>query len=295
MLIPEEINFLISSDPSQGALNLTKDGSRFTVKLEEAIEVPKDALNVNLSVEEATVWWTVPNIITGENDKLYVTGPTQLNPATIQTAIITIPLGLYDASGLNETVQQLLENAGFQTTDGIPAITKPIFTITTDDATSKIILRFEYPTVQIDFTQNNTPREILGFNSLVYGPYPLAPQNIPAPNVAGFNTVNYFLIHSDLVQQGIRFNNNYNQTIAQVLIDVAPGSQIVSKPFNPAKSNCNRLAGSKIDRFTVWLTDDKQREVNTNNEYFTARIVIRWLHPHILHDNTVKSVSNLPK
>jgi hypothetical protein len=295
MLVPEEINFLVTSDPTQGALNVSTNGSRFTVKLEEPIEIPEDALNVTLSVEEATVWWTVPNIITGENDKLYVTGPTQLNPAIIQTSILTIPLGLYDASGLNETVQQLLENAGFKTTDGIPAISKPIFTITTDEATSRIILRFEYPTVQIDFTQNDTPKDILGFESLVYGPYPLAPQNIPAPQVAGFNTVNYFLIHSDLVQQGIRFNNNYNQTIAQVLIDVAPGSQIVSKPFNPAKSNCNRLAGSKIDRFNVWLTDDKQREVNTNNEYFTARIVIRWYHPHFLHENAVKSITKLPK
>ena len=294
MLVPEEINFIITSDPNQGATNVSQNGSRFTVKLEEAIEIPKDALNCTLSVEESTVWWTVPNIITGENDKLYVTGPTQANPAVDQTAVLTIPLGLYDAPGLNESIQNLLENAGFQTTDGVPAISKPVFTITTDEATSKIIIRFEYPTTEIDFSQPDTMRDILGFDALVYGPYIGAPQNIPAPNVAGFNTVNYFLIHSDLVQQGIRFNNNYNQTIAQVLIDVAPGSQIVSKPFNPAKSDCNRLAGSRIDRFNVWLTDDSQREVNTNNEYFTARIVIRWLHPHFLHDNTVKSVSKLP-
>jgi hypothetical protein len=204
-------------------------------------------------------------------------------------------LGLYDASGLNESVQKALENAGFQTTSGIPAISKPIFTITTDEATSRIILRFEYPTVSIDFTPNDTPRDILGFNGVIYGTYPSAPQNISAPNVAQFNTVNYFLIHSDLVEQGIRFNNQYNQTISQVLIDVAPGSQIVSKPFNPAKTDCDRLAGAKIDTFTIWLTDDKQREVNTNGEYFTARIVIRWLHPHFLHDNTIKSVSELPR
>ena len=295
MLVKEEINFIVSSDPNQGASNVSKNGSRFTVKLEEAIEIPRLALNVTLSVEEATVWWSVPNIIFNENDKLYVTGPTQANPAINQTAVLIIPQGLYDAPGLNESIQNLLENAGFQTTSGIPEISKPIFTISTDDATSKIVIRFEYPTVEIDFSQNQTPREILGYESEVYGPYILAPQNVPAPSVAGFNTVNYFLIHSDLVQQGIRFNNNYNQTIAQVLIDVAPGSQIVSKPFNPAKSNCSRLAGSRIDRFNIWLTDDSQREVNTNSEYFTARIVIRWLHPHFLDDNEVKSISKLPK
>lgn len=295
MLVPEELNLLVSSDSTQGARNVSRDGSRFTVKLEEAIEIPIDALNCNLCVEESTIWWTVPNIITGINDRLYVIGPTQANPAITQSAIITIPLGLYDASGLNESVQKSLENAGFQTTSGIPAISKPIFTITTDEATSRIILRFEYSTVSIDFTHNDTPREILGFNALVYGTYPLTPQNISAPSVAQFNTVNYFLLHSDLAEQGIRFNNSYNQTISQVLIDVAPGSQIVSKPFNPAKVSCDRLAGAKIDTFTVWLTDDKQREVNTNGEFFTARIVIRWLHPHFLHDNEVKSVSDLPK
>jgi hypothetical protein len=196
---------------------------------------------------------------------------------------------------LNESIQNALENAGFQTTDGVPAVSKPIFTITTDEATSRIILRFEYPTVSINFTPNDTPRDILGFAGIVYGPYPAAPQNVSALYVAQFNTVNYFLLHSDLVEQGIRFNNQYNQTISQVLIDVAPGSQIVSRPFNPAKTDCDRLAGARIDTFNVWLTDDKQREVNTNGEYFTARIVIRWLHPHFLHERDVKSVLDLPR
>ena len=295
MLVPEEINFIVTSDPKQGAVNVSSNGSRFTVKLEEPIEIPATAVNCTLSVDEATVWWTVANIITGENDRLYVTGPIQANPLVIQTAVLIIPSGLYDGPGLNESVQNLLENAGFQTTDGVPAISRPVFSISTDESTSRIVIRFEYDTVEIDFSQPDTPRDILGFDGLIYGPYGLAPQNILAPNVAGFNTVNYFLIHSDLIEQGIRFNNIYNQTIAQVLIDVAPGSQIISKPYNPAKSNCSRLAGSRIDRFNVWLTDDSQREVNTNSEYFTARIVIRWFHPHIIHENVLKSVSKLPK
>ena len=295
MLVPEELNLLVTSDPSQGARNVSKNGSRFSIKLEDPIELPEGALNPVICVEEATVWWTVPNIITGENDKLYVTGPTQANPLITQTSILTIPLGLYDASGLNETVQNLLENAGFQTTSGTPAISRPVFTITTDEATSRIILRFEYSTVSINFTPNDTPRDILGFDNLVYGPYMLAPQNIPAPFVAQFNTVNYFLIHTDLCDNGIRFNNQYNNTVAQVLINVAPGSQIISTPFNPAQSSADKLVGTKIDTFNVWLTDDKQREVNTNSEYFTARLVIRWLHPHFLHDNIVKNISELPK
>ena len=137
--------------------------------------------------------------------------------------------------------------------------------------------------MNVDFTQADTPRNILGFDSAVYGPYAGAPLNVLAPNVAQFNQVNYFLIHSDLTNKGIRFNNNYNQTISQVLIDVAPGSQIVSKPFNPAKINVPELAGAKRTNIRMWLTDDENRAVNTNGEYWTCRIVLHYLKPYIIN------------
>ena len=114
------------------------------------------------------------------------------------------------------------------------------------------------------------------------------PLNIIAPNVAGFNTVNYFLIHSDLTNKGIRFNNNYNQTIAQVLIDVSPGAQIISRPFNPARIPVGELVGAKRNNIRMWLTDDNDNRVFTNNEYWTARIVIRYLKPYIIGSEAVR-------
>ena len=150
-----------------------------------------------------------------------------------------------------------------------------------DEATQRVQMRFNYANVSIDFTQTDTPRVILGFDSAVYSPVPTNP--ILAPNVAAFNQVNYFLIHSDLTNKGIRFNNNYNQTIGQVLIDVAPGSQIVSRPFNPAKINAPELAGSTRTNLRFWLTDDEDRRVNTNNEYWSARIVVHYLRPFVVN------------
>jgi hypothetical protein len=132
----------------------------------------------------------------------------------------------------------------------------------------------------------DTPREILGFNALTYGPFPTVPTSVLAPNVAQFNQVNYFLLHSDLTNKGIRFNNNYNQTISQILIDVPPGSQITYKPFNPAKISAPELAGTNRTNLRFWLTDDRNRRVNTNGEYFTARIVIHYLKPYMLAEDT---------
>ena len=274
MLVPEEISMIVSSDPAAGAINRSPDGAYFEIQLQDGLQIPKNAMNINIAVEEATVWWVVPNIITGQNDKMYITGPDTND--VIQNFIITIPQGLYDLSGLNQAILRELENAGAKIDPD------PLLTITPDEATQKVEIRVDYPTVSIDFTQADTPREILGFNSQVLGTYPAAPINILADNIAQFNQVNYFLLHSDLTNKGIRFNNNYNQTISQILIDVAPGSQIVNKPFNPARINCPELGGANRTNLRIWLTDDKDRRVNTNGEYFTARIVIHYLVPHFI-------------
>lgn len=270
--IPEEISMIVSSDPTNGATNISPDGSYFEVQLQDGLKVPKDALNVNISVEEATIWWSVPNVITGENDKLYITGPDTLD--VIQNFILTIPQGLYDLAGINEAMARELEASGAKIDP------EPLITLSPDEATQRVQMRFNYATVSIDFTQTDTPRVILGFDAQVYTPVPTNP--ILAPSVAAFNRINYFLIHSDMTNKGIRFNNNYNQTIGQVLIDVAPGSQIVSRPFNPAKINAPELAGTTRTNLRFWLTDDEDRRVNTNNEYWSARIVIHYLRPFVV-------------
>lgn len=272
-IIPQQISMLVSSNPANGATSISPDGSYFEINLQDGLKIPKQALNVNVSVEESTIWWVVPNINTGENDKLYITGP---NSSDIQTNfVLTIPKGLYDLEGLNSAIIRELENQNAKS----DSVLGPLIQLKADEATQKVIIRFNYPLTSVDFTQSNTFRYILGFNEQVYGPYGLVPQNIVAENTANFNLVNYFLIHSDLTNKGIRFNNDYNQTISQVLIDKAPGSQIVSKPFNPAKINVAELKGSIRTNLRFWLTDDQNRRVNTNNEYWSARIVINYLLP----------------
>ena len=274
MMVSHEISLLVSSDPSSGAKNISPDGSRFEVQLEDPIHIPKEALNITVDVEESTVWWVVPNIILNTNDKLYLNVP---NVADVITAyIVTVPQGLYDLNGLNNAVLRELQNAGAKITPS------PTITFGADAATQKVVLTLNYIGSSIDFTPNNTFRNILGFNPQIIGPTIIAPYSQIADITASFNQVNYFLIHSDLTSKGIRFNNNYNQTISQVLIDVAPGSQIVSKPFNPARISCPELADGSRKILRFWLTDDKNREINTNNEYWTARISLRYMMPHIM-------------
>lgn len=271
MLVPEEISILASSNPAAGAKNLSANGDRFEIQFDEALQIPKDALDVNISVEESTIWWVIPNIITGVNDKFYITGPDTVD--VVQNYVVTLPQGLYDDSLLNKSVLTELANQGAKQSPS------PLINFVPDQATQKIQIRFNYTTVIVDFTQPYTFREIIGFDANVYGPYAIVPATILAENVAAFNQVNSFLIHSDLTNQGIRFNNTYNQSIAQVLIDVLPGSQITSQPYNPPKISAQDLVGTSRSNIRFWLTDDQNRGVNTNTEYWTARIVIRYLRP----------------
>jgi hypothetical protein len=274
MMIPEEISFIVSSDPSQGASNRSASGSYFEVQLQDGISIPQDALNVNLSVQEATVWWTVSNINTGENDTLVITGPDTSD--NVQTFTVVIPQGLYDLGGLNQAIMRELENQDAKIDPS------PLVTLTGDEPTSKVEVRLNYDTVTLDLTGATTPRDILGFNSQVIGPFAGAPETVLGDNIASFNQINYFLLHSDLTTSGIRLNNAYNQTVSQILIDVSPGSQIVSKPFNPAKIGVQELAGVKKNLIRVWLTDDKNRRINTNGEYFTARMVLSFIRPYVI-------------
>lgn len=275
VLIPEEISLLISSNPNQGATNRSADGSTFTIQLQESLHLPADAKNVNIEVQSATVWWVVPNITTGVNDKIYCTVP-RASDSKLTAYTLTIPQGLYDLTALNQTVQRELENAGAIITP------EPAFIILADDATQKVEIRANYVGVEIDFTQADTPRDILGWTSVVVGPSVSAPQNFLAPSVAQFNQVNSFLICSDLVNRGMSFNGKYNQIISQVLIDVSPGSQIVYTPFHPPKLAAQDLAGNNRTSLRFWLTDDQNRLVNTNGEYYTVRINISYLHPHFI-------------
>jgi hypothetical protein len=265
----QEISMIVSSDPSQGASNVSQDGSSFQINLDaDGLQIPKEANNCQVRVDQASVWWSIPNIITGQNDKLYITAPNVLDQST--NYVITISQGLYDLPMLNLTIQRELQNQQAKISP------KPVISLVADDATQKVGILRNYTDISIDFTQLDTFRQILGFNSQTISANATAPLTTIADNTASFNTLNYFLIGSDIVSKGIRFNSEYNQTIAQVLVDVAPGSQIVYQPFNPARCDASNLIGSKRTSLRFFLTDDKNRRVNTAGEYWSARIVISY-------------------
>ncbi len=260
-MVLRTIPIIVSSDPANGAQLLSADGSSFEINLDDPIMVPESAKECTVVCQESTVWWVVPNITTGINDAFSIDdggGPYA----------IVVPTGLYDVTSLQNATESAVIAAGG------PA---GMFTFIADSATQRIIIRVNLAGVTIDFTGLTTFRVILGFDSQVLGPTVGASTDFPGDNQAAFNTINGFLIHSDIVSRGIRTNGRFDQIIAQVNIDVAPGSQIVSRPFLAPEAPANTLIGALRKRIRFWLTDTQNNLVNTQGEFWTTRMIIQYI------------------
>lgn len=255
-----EINLIASSNPENGAVNISPDGSEFSIILDTPLKIPQSD-EIYISVDQSFIWWTVANVIENVNNKLYI---SNLDTGTFN--ILEIPQGLYDLNNLNGAIDRALTQQGVQTDP-------PLITLVPDSATQKVVIEGNGTTnLQIDFTYPDTLREILGFDSQIYNI--LLP--VLAPNVARFNTVNSFLLHTDLCNNGIKLNGLYNQTIAQVLINVPAGSQIIYEPFRPSRIFAPELSDRNITTIRFWLTNEKNQPVNTSGEYFSLKLRIEY-------------------
>jgi hypothetical protein len=263
----ENISLIVSS--GTGAKNVSSDGSTFTVQYDSPFGVPSDAKNVYVSVEESEIWWNIFNVVAGVNDqfKIVSDGSGSAPSPNTYNNTVTITPGLYDPKGINKAIQQALSNDGAD---------PKLIDIVGDNNTQRVQISALYTGISIDFTIANSFRVLLGYDSQVLGPSTIQPTYWLGDSLAAFNTVKYFLIHSDIVDQGIPSNGIYNSIIAQVLIDVRPGSQITYKPFHPSKSSANILKGTKNTSYRFWLTDQSNNLINTNDETWSCRLLLEW-------------------
>ena len=291
MLLEKELSYIFSSDPANGAKNVSADGSSFSVQLNEPIMIPAEAISATLEVQSANIWWVVPNISEAlGNNKLYLHSeyvPTdRVLPGEYPDYTFTIPDGLYDLDTLSEAISRQYASMG------LPA---NLITLTADDSTQKVVLTLNYidPT-WLDFTQANTFREILGFDARLA---PTSPQitgyHELGDNIARFNTISSFLINSDIISNGIPVNSTSAGTIADVLIDVLPGSLINYTPVVTVKSNANELIGKAKNFFSFRLTDQTRNIVNTNGEYYNFTVIIKYYIPFVEHTQALRSSSIL--
>ena len=87
-------------------------------------------------------------------------------------------------------------------------------------------------TITVYFRQSNAPATIsliLGFIGVYTGATDVV---ITGENIPKFNSLNYYLIQSNIVSNGIRINSKYQSIIAKIKITCEPNQQNIYDPMN---------------------------------------------------------------
>ena len=262
-LTEDGFDLIFQSDPE--SRNTINNGSEFTVDFDSPLEIPRLAKNVSVGVPQATVWFTTPNIVEGQN-RIYLTGSV--------SDILTIPAGLYSVDLLQEKIKQLLQDDADKMDFG------------SNDATNRVTFTFNEAGFKLEFKEDSP--QILGFSIGEYEPQPNEngefnyPNTIEAPNKATFNTLDYFLIHCDIVENGIQFNDFFNSIVAKVPINTSPGRQVNYQPVHILRSKAQSLAEQPKTKLRFWLTDQNNKAIDTFGESWSVVINVKYYLPHLI-------------
>ena len=259
-LVPREISLILDSNPSNGAVNRTPDGSTFEVQFQDPLLIPSNAVNPTLDVEESNIWYSQPNV--------FDAGVEQNNLFEFNGVPLFVPAGIYTVSSLQDAMNRAI--------DLNPITTGNTISLTFNQSTGLLELLLNLGNTLL-FPIFNSLGPLTGFDTNVLYTNALNP-NI-SQSVPTFNNINYYLVQCDLVDNGIRFNNLYRNIIEVSLIDVPPRSLIIHRPFNPPTIPLDNLVGHARNRVRVSLLRDDLVPANTQGEYYFLRLSLKWLEP----------------
>ena len=260
----KSLPIFVDSSEATGAFNVTPGRDRFSIQFKNTIEIPPRVQNVTLGVVSSTIWWTVKNITSANNQFRFLISGDPGSPFDI-----TIEEGLYDVANLNAAINRELINAG---------VASGLLTITGDSASQKIVINLDTAGLRVEWIVGSM-FELTGFTSGQFVPaagFTTGQFSELAPNVANFSDVSSFLLGTDLVTNGIPVGNAERQVIANPLINVPPGSQINFSPDNIIRVPAQNLAGKNINQALFFITDQLGRSLDFNGEDFTILFEIQY-------------------
>lgn len=263
MLIEKQLPIFFNSAEATGAKKVGTLGNQFEVSLHSPIAIPQDAENCTIEVVQASVWNTSPNI-----SPLYNNDHFYISYSGVDYDIF-IPEGLYGVTELDLFFKLQLPNEE-------PELPSDLFEISSNDATQRCVVTFNYDGVSIDFTRPNTLSDIMGFTSLISGD---TDDSIFADRLAGFNRITSYYILSTMSKTGIPQNQDGQGILTAVPITARVGSLINYSPFNPLRVNAEELIGNQFQTLNFRLVDQLLLDVSTGGEEWQLTVVVRFMIP----------------
>jgi len=243
---------IFSSDPVNGAKQISSRGDSFQVTYDSSVSIPAHATSCYGQCLEANIWYSDYNISAELGNNIF--------SFTISGGVhnITFPNGLFDLERFNDEIRRYLLSINKSVTDIV---------FEANEATQKIVVHFGSAGIQIHFGTSPGINELLGFEAVnVPVGLSVAKEHVTAPNTAKMNHINQYIIHSDIVGSGIPVNDLSSSIVAPIQIDVIPNKQIFYRPFNPIKVDMSFLIGQQRDSVRCWLTNERGGVVDTNDQ-----------------------------
>jgi hypothetical protein len=238
--------------------------NKFTVRLNNPIDIPYNAIDCEIALHSATLWNSSPNIVDGHN-KLYIIYEGK-------NYTLTFAQGLYSLDLLTTSVSTALAQAGLPTN---------LFTLSASSITQKITIHYSVINTQIDFTPDDTIRTFLGFSSRIspIGPVDILVKFDTADNVAHVNLVNfYYIVAENLVNNGISINDRSASILGAVPIISPPNSIINFISPSPVYICCTHLISKKLFDLTFHITNERLEPI-TMIEDWSFTILVNYTLP----------------
>jgi hypothetical protein len=263
-------SYFFSSDPKNGAIHLDDTGSRFVVNLTQPISFPKNAKNIDLLLNSASIWYTTVNV-----SKTLYDNATFVFTLDSDTISVDLEDGLYS---LQDVYDQLSLLSDLQ----LPGIVfEKLFTFTSFFSVQKVAVQFLQNNLQINWGLS-TVRKLLGFDAN-QDAWPgqssgtpinnILNKSIIANNVGNFSALTSYLIHSSLIGNGLSVNGVYKNVIGEVPITVDPGELLNHKALAPAIAfNANELIGTSWSSLNFWISSQTDTILDMNGEYWSFSI-----------------------
>jgi hypothetical protein len=228
--------------------------------------------NIKIYCSKLSYWYTFLNISASRQNNLI--GISNLYDTNQWT--FTLPDGLYSLAEIETYLNQKLVENGLQdglcTLRGNNSTQKVMFTIQNGyEFVCKAGFCYEILGCILDQNIRNTG--VLATGSTI--PITTGTFTQSAPNVAQFSSFANALLKCSLVTQS-NMNGSSGDVILTSSPNVSPGSQMIEEPSNLVKIPAGNLSGTSIDSFSIRLTDQSGRLLDTNSENFYFTLVIEY-------------------
>lgn len=269
-LVETELTYFFSSSESLGATNKDLNGSRFQVRLNKPIAVPPAAVDVSIECVAANIWYNSPNVAAEFGNNTF-----HFEYASVPFSFV-LPDGLYGSDTLNQIIQRNLA----QTDNPLGGKFSPTSIVISENvATQRVVISLaDGMTIRTDPAFSNNIAATLGFTHDIHTNLisTFTGHSFEGDEVAQLNRINSYLLHTDLVHDGISINNSYDSILSEMQLTVPPGSLLTYRPYLPYKVSGKHLKFGTKDNLTFYLTDEQNRPIDTFGENYSFTLVIRY-------------------